>query len=64
MLTILQIILIIFGGLVGWLLGLGIYSIVIKYKEMKLAREIVLLNLQRQSEEIEKMLENMRKENK
>lgn len=62
MLTILQVMLIVFAGFMGWGIGYCIYTAIENYKLEKRAHKLFLLQLQRQHEDLERILENIRKE--
>lgn len=64
MLIILQVLLILWAGLIGWGLGYCIYTAIENYRLEKRLHKQLLLQLQRDNEMLEKLLENIRKETK
>lgn len=64
MLTILQVMLIVWAGLIGWGIGYSISTAIENYRMYKRARILILQEIQRQQEDLEKILENIRKETK
>lgn len=64
MLIILQTMLIVWAGLIGWGLGYCIYTAIDNYRLEKRLRKQLLLQLQRDNEMLEKLLKDIRKETK
>ena len=62
MLIVLQVMLIVWACFVGWLIGCSIHCAIESYKAKKMTQKLLLWQLQRQNEELTKMLEELRKE--